>query len=362
MKVALLVLVVLFLLNVRAAWAESSGDVLWADLLDNPPAVPHTEGRLEALGALDKWLSVADSERTEAVVAYYQRSVEYALDRLENEKVAKGIRVFQLYSSSVIVQTPETVFAFDLDQGPNKKLDETPAEEGVAFRMADGQVERLARLVDVSFHSHEHYDHIDFEITRALLAAGKQVVVTQSNKDQWEGQPWAEKLTVLEQTVDKPHALGSLKVDVLHDFQWNDNEHTGGTPCTAYLVTTADGISVFSKGDINCGLRLYGWLSLMVEAGRHVDLFVGSPAYWRGVDVVSEIDALLAPVWAVGHVWEFTHRRSGKSGGATGTYRMNHRSVERVLQAGAAAALTWGECFDIERAKRGGKPPRVTAG
>ncbi|MBN2311965.1 MAG: MBL fold metallo-hydrolase [Candidatus Hydrogenedentes bacterium] len=335
-----------------AAGAQDPGEALWRGLQENPPTAPQTAERIEALKALDTWLAEPDSEKNEAVVAYYQRAVDHAFDCIEREKPGKGVRVFQLYSSSVIVQTPDTVFAIDLDQGPNKRLDQAASEEGVAFRMREDQIARLARLVDVSFHTHEHYDHVDFAITRALIEAGKTVVVTESNKALWAEQPWAEKLVVLDQTLDEPHELGGLTVDVLHDHQWDNETHTRGTPCNAFLIATADGTCVGTKGDINCGLRLYGWLNVMVERGRHVDVMVGSPIYWRGANLMREIDALLAPVWAAGHVWEFTHRSAGERGGATGTYARNSLGVAHAIEAGEACALSWGEHLDIEPARK----------
>lgn len=327
--------------------AAESPDAIWQGLMASPPAVPHTEARHEALKALDEWLMAPNSERSEEVIAYYQRAVDRALDTLENERVSEGIRMFQLYSSSVIVQTPETVFAIDLDQGPRRRMTRNAAEEGGGFRMTPEQIARIVALVEVSFHTHEHSDHIDYELTQALCAADKTVIVTKSNKELWQDEPWAEKLVVLDQTIARPHTVGGLEVDVLWDHQWSDEEHTRGTPCNAYLVTTPGGVAVFTKGDINCGLRLYGWLHVMVAEGRHVDLFVGSPIYWRGVNLAGQIDELLAPIWALGHVWEFGHRSPGTSGGATGTYTGNLMMNRHHFQRGQPVVLSWGEYIDL---------------
>jgi len=348
MRILVVAVAVLVFGGCSVATAAEAGKALWEKLQAAPPALPHSDERIEALKALDAWLSEADSETTDAVVAYYQQAVDHALDLLESGKGGKGVRLYQLYSSSVIIQTPETVFAVDLDQGPDERLDATPDAEAVLFLLTPEQITRLAKAVDISFHTHEHTDHVDLELTRALLDAGKTVVVTQSNKDRWAEEPWAEKLVVLRQTIARPHKLGSLKVDVLEDHQWGDDEHTNGTPCSAFLITMPDGTSVFTKGDINCGLRLYGWLSIMVQRGRHVDLVVGSPLFWRGVDLMREIDALLSPVWAVGHAWEFTHRAPGKKGGAAGSYSSNYQIVRRNARSGVPVALTWGEHLDLK--------------
>lgn len=331
-----------------AGIAAENLESIWEGILDNPPSLEHTEARNDALKALDERLMEPDSELAQDVIAYYQRAVDRVLDTLESERIEKGLRLFQLYSSSVIVQTPEAVFSVDLDQGPNKSMNQTAADVGVGFRMTPKQIERLARVIDIAFHTHEHYDHADFEIARALCKADKTVVVTQSNKERWKDEPWAEKLVVLDQTIAKPHKVGPLEVDVLHDFQWDNEEHTSGTPCNAYLITTPGGMAVLSKGDINCGLRLYGWLQIMAANGRHVDLMVGTPLFWRGVNTARDIDALLSPVWAIGHVWEFTHRKSGTSGGATGTYTANFLMNKHQFQKGAPAVLSWGEYLDLK--------------
>jgi len=334
-----------------AGTAAQDIDAIWHEILANPPALQYTEARDRALKALDERLMNADSERSEDVVIYYQRAVDRVLDTLETQRIAKSLRLFQLYSSSVIVQTPETVFAIDLDQGPNKRMDQTADDEGVELRMTAEQIQRIARIIDVAFHTHEHYDHADYEITQALCGADKTVVVTKSNKDRWKGEPWAEKLLVLDQTIAKPHTIGALEVDVLQDHQWDNDEHTSGTPCNAYLIATPGGMSVLSKGDINCGLRLYGWLQLMAANGRHVDLVTGTPLFWRGVNTAREIDTLLSPVWAIGHVWEFTHRSPGKSGGATGTYTANLMMNKHQFQKGIPVVLSWGEYLDLPERK-----------
>ena len=327
---------------------------LWYGLQEAPPVLGAAPGtaRLPALRALDDWLSEPNSEIDPGVIAYYQARVDGVLSLIEDSPVTRGVRVFQLYSSSMIVQSPSVVFAFDLDQGPNKSLVETPESEGVGFRMTGEQVARLANLVDVSFHTHEHYDHVDFELVGALLAAGKTVVVTESNRQLWAEQPWHDQLTVLAQTLDKPLELGPLKIDVLHDKQWDNEAHTKGTPCNAFLVTTPEGIGVLSKGDINCSLRFYGWLQALVKRGRHADLFVGTPFYWRGADLTQDIDALLQPIWCIGHVWEFTHRKAGESGGATGMYGMNCFIQQQKVRKGAVRVLSWGEHLDYVPAAR----------
>ena len=322
---------------------------LWQGLLDAPPSVPQPEARLAAVKALDEWIAIPNSEKTPELVAYYRRAVDRAIDVLSKDRPKEGIRYFQLYSSSEIIQTPTCVFSIDLDQGPNEDLHKTPEEAGTAFCMTDEQVDKLTGLIDVAFHTHEHADHIDYEITRALMEKGKTVVLTESNKKIWAQEPWAEKLTTLKQTIGNQVDVGKLKVDVLWDHQWNNAEHVSGTPCNAYLITTPEGITVATKGDINCGLQLYGWLNVISEAGRTVDLIVGSPLYWRGVNLARQIDALLAPIWAPGHNWEFGHRPAGEPYGNASPFARSSAVMTLAAKKGSTVVLTWGEYLDIPK-------------
>lgn len=337
------------------ARAEGEGNAVAAALAAAPPTAPITEARQQALRKLDGWIARPSSDQEKALIEYYRAAVDRALDTLAKEKVVSGIRIFQLYSSSVIVQTPETVFAIDLDQGPNKNISQTPAKEGTAFCMTDAQIAKLAANVQYSFHTHEHSDHVDYQITRALLDAGKTVIVTQSNKEMWKKEPWVEKLVVLDQTLDSPTKVGPLKVCVLHDFQWSNSDHTRGTPCNALVVETPGGLNVMTKGDINCGLQLYGWLSLLAKRGVKVDVVVGSTIFWRGVNVLPEWDALLTPLWLPGHLWEFEHRSDDEPKGNCAAYTEGWRFVRNASASANVEVLSWGEWIDIAPKEAAGK-------
>ncbi len=366
---ARVVCVMVVLVGARVASADAEGDAIAAALDKARPVVPMTEARREALRALDAWIARPSSERLEPVIAYYQAAVDRALDTLEKERVKSGLRIFQLYSSSVIVQTPETVFAFDLDQGIHtramarasdaasegeKKVmtagaakSERSAGSRPSFYLTEAQVARVAALVDYSFHTHEHDDHIDLELTQALLAKGKTVVVTESNKENWKSFPWAAKLTVLDQTVKEPIQVGPLKVDVLRDFQWNNYMHTSGMPCNAYVVTTPGGLAVMTKGDINCGLQLLGWLSLLKNRGQRIDVVTGSVIFWRGVHVPAEWDALFKPLWLPGHCWEFGHRRKDQRKGNCLSFELSWCWARDVAGPERTQVLSWGEWIDV---------------
>ena len=305
----------------------------------------------QTLEELDRWLARPRSEQDASVVAYYRAAVDRTLHQLERKQVTSGIRIFQLYSSSVIVQTPRTVFAFDLDRGPTQQTDNVPKTQDQPFGLTKEQITRLASVVQVSFHTHEHDDHVNLILTKALLDAGKTVITTQSNKTLWSARLWAEKLTVPDQTLEKPFEIGPLKVDVLRDHQWGDSLHTRGTPCNAFIVTTANGLGVMTKGDINCGLQLYGWLSLLKQQGRHVDVIVGSPMFWRGIDISKEWNALFSPLWLPGHAWEFGHRKTDQAKGHCAGFVQSWRIVREATGSEKVQALSWGEWIDVEPQK-----------
>lgn len=347
-RLGILSIMVASLASTGLVYADEGEDI-WRALLKTPPSAQEkpSEARQAAVQALDAWIARPNSEQSAECVAYYRRAVDRVIELLKGERPKKGVRIFQLYSSSVIVQSPSCVFSIDLDQGPNENLQKTPEEEGVAFCMTDGQVDSLAGLIDCAFYTHEHGDHVDYEIVKALLAKGKTVVMTESNKRVWAGENWADAVVVPNQTLGKGQKIGGLDVDVLWDHQWNNSAHESGTPCNAYVITVPEGVTVATKGDINCALQLYGWLHVLVEEGRKVDVVVGSPIYWRGVTLTRQIDALLEPLWIPGHNWEFGHRPAGEARGNASAFGQSAAALARMAVKGRVTALTWGEYVDV---------------
>lgn len=336
--------------------SASTPETLWQAVLNAPPSVPPSPARKAALEALDAWIAQPDSENTAACVAYYRRAVDRALDLLEKERPKRGMRIFQLYSSSVIIQTPSVVIGIDLDQGPNEAARQTPQEERVNFCMTAEQITRIANIVDYAFHTHEHGDHIDYQLCKALVAQGKTVIGTEGIRVLWAEEPWAGAILTPPQTLGRGQKIGVLDVNVLHDHQWSDESHSKGTQNNAYLITVPEGLTVFAKGDINCGLRLLGWLHLIAEKGCVMDVMVGSAIYWRGPGVAKQIDALYAPLLLPGHTWEFGHRRSGEARGNAMGFWQAYLLVKASAERGGATSLSWGEFIDVpERRQSKGK-------
>lgn len=318
-------------------------------LKDAAPAVNAGPARQSALEKLDGWIGQPNSERSPELIAYYRAVVDRVIAGLRAEAPKTGIRIYQLYSSSVILHSAQCVVAIDLDQGPNKDLHKTPEEEGVAFCMTDAQIDALTERIDYSFHTHEHSDHIDYEITRALLTRGKTVITTESAKKMWADEPWSEKIVTLKQTLGRGEEVGPLSVNVLWDHQWNNAEHASGTPCHAYVITYPDGITVATKGDINCALQLYGWLQVLAQKDCAIDAICGSSIYWKGVTLTAQIDALFTPIWLPGHNWEFEHRSEGEARGNASAYSLSARTIPSAAHRGESIPLSWGEFLDIPK-------------
>ena len=352
------------------AWAQAPTptgpqtlDEVRQALLATPATVDNHEQRCALLAALDTFLEQPDSERSDVVPAYYQAMIDHALDEIASDTVEEGVVICKLYSSAMVIKTPRTVFGIDLDEGPNSSSggpDKVAGLDGITFHMTADQRTRLAELVDVSFHTHRHHDHVNYQITQELIKAGKTVVVPGDIRDMWAGEPFASSLTVLDAAGGEKHDIDDLTVEVLTSRQWMAADHTVQCPCNAYLVTTDNGINVFTKGDINDGSDILPWLGEVKARGEGIDLYVSSLGFWWGKDGFPQIQRLFDPLLVPGHEYEFTHRKPGESGSGTGSYGSYCKRFDAALRRGKAVILSWGERFhylpDLHRA---GKSPLV---
>lgn len=312
------------------------------------PSCDNVEPRIPILGQLDEALRAPFSWRNPAVVAYYQAMVDRALDEVERETVREGIVLWKLYSSSFLVKTPKTVFGIDLDQGPNQRsLDKTPAQEGVALAMTQGQKERLGELVEYSFHTHFHHDHIDYELVRELLKRGKTVIVTEENARAMRGKPFYEKakrnVRTPPQTDRTPVRLGPLAVYVCRDCQYMREDRSAKAECNAYIIVTDDGCTIMSKGDLNCGDRFVPWLKAWKDQGHTLDIYASS--FWSmiGPRIQPQVVAMLDPLLVPAHEYEFTHHPGLQWAGAS--YAGSSASLRQSASRGKAVVLSWGERF-----------------
>jgi hypothetical protein len=309
-------------------------DHLREALLKTPATPVNIARRRSLLASLDACLEQPDSEYSDRVIKYYQAMIDHALDEIATEEVNEGVVVWKFYSSSMVIKTPKMVFGIDLI-GPDYFGSATRAGLG----MSPLQRTRLAKLVDISFHTHAHGDHIERPLTDEFLKAGKMVVVPEDIQKKWGDKNAAAKFTVLAPEAGRKHAVGSLKVEVLSSWQL-DSSGKQWCPCNAYLVTTDSGVNVLFKGDINYGTDLLAWLNQVKAGHGRVDLYVSSPLFWMGGGGIPEIEALFNPLIIPGHEFEFGHRPNGSPGPGTQSYTSNLNGFGK-----RGVILSWGEKF-----------------
>ena len=345
---------------------RAGGDTLVdvrAELLVGAVSGRQDDRRLALLARLDGFLEQPGSERSDEVAAYYRAMIDHALAGMAAERVDEGVVVWKLYSSALVVKTPGTVFGIDLDDGPNSNSgnpDEEAGLAGIKLHMSAGQRARLAELVDVSFHTHRHHDHVNYLITEELVKAGKTVVVPEDIRTMWRDEPFSSGLTVLAPSVGHKHRVGGLEVEVLGSRQWMAQNHSVECPCNAYLVSTDSGVNVLFKGDINDGQEILPWLRELKARGEGVDLYVSALSFWSGEDALPRIQRMFDPFVIPGHEYEFTHRKAGESGSGTGSYTSLWRRFKSSIDRGKCVVLSWGEAFRyLPRLHREGTAPLV---
>ena len=342
-----LIIGVLFGLGTARAEPGGLGD-LRAELLGTPATGRLDDQRQALLARLDGFLEQPSSERSDDVAAYYQAMIDHALAEIAAHTVDEGVAVWKLYSSALVLKTAKATFGIDLDEGPNSDSgnpDKDAGLSGIKLHLTAGQRTRLAELVDASFHTHRHHDHVNYLITAELVKAGKTVVVPEDIRTMWRDEPFSSGLTVLRPSPGRKHRVGELGVEILGSRQWMAQDHSVACPCNAYLVTTDNGVNILFKGDINDGQEVLPWLREVKARGRGVDLYVSALSFWWGKDALPQIQRMFDPFLIPGHEYEFTHRKPGESGAGTGSYGSMCRRFRTSTARGKCAVLSWGETF-----------------
>jgi len=296
--------------------------------------------RAEVLDQLDRHLSAADSELDPAVIAYYRRRVDRVLDQVAATAVSEGVVLWKLYSSGVLLKTPQVVVGIDLCEGPNEDMF---GREQVPFGLTGLQRQRLADAVQYSFHTHHHYDHLSHALVQLMAARGAPIFVTEQHRRLWRDEPFAGQLRLLEPEA-APLAVGPLEVRAFYG-------HQGSDQCYAFHIATDSGVSIWTKGDVYNGDEHAGFLARLAGAGARMDLFVSSTWTKRGVDIIGETRRLFDPVFVPSHDWEFTHRRSGTAGQATQSH--GHNRGVLADDGDRAVLLSWGESLHYAPARAG---------
>jgi hypothetical protein len=286
--------------------------------------------RAEILARLDEYLLEADSEMDGDVIAYYRVRIDQVLDQVESEEVTSGVAIWKLYSSGFVIKTPLTILGVDICEGPNEDMF---GKQEIPFRFTPEQRERLAGLVEYSFHTHHHYDHLSHPLVGQIAERGGKIFVTAQHRKLWKEEPFFDKLRLLDPEAEILE-IGPLQVRVFHG-------HQGSDECNAYLITTDSQVNLWVKGDIFDGDEYAGFLERLKRDDAKIDLYLSTCWTKRGKNIVDETRRLFDPVFLPAHEWEFTHRSSGKPGKATQSYT-EHCDLFSPGD-GKAAILSWGD-------------------
>jgi L-ascorbate metabolism protein UlaG (beta-lactamase superfamily) len=321
-----------------------------------PPHLGDNSDREEHYKGLDAWALAPDTiywdgkaETANAeMLDYYLRRMNKALDEASEISVAAGASVWKLYSSGFMVKTPECVFAIDVVEGPFKNINKSPEDESdFRFKWTEAMRKRFAELADVLFITHWHYDHASFALAKAMIEAGKVVVVPQQLKDHWRRNHFAEKLTTLEADADQE--LGTLTVRVFDGVQYMRQDEAGNwisvpeydAQNNVYLIRTTGGITFMHHGD-NRGRPFAGWLEAAADDGWKVDMWF-IPIHWPK-SMIPDVEKIMQPVYVPCHEYEFGHKPTH---GVITIMPHYLGPLRRFFEESRAVRLTWGERFEV---------------
>jgi len=294
-------------------------DQVEAMLADVPPRIGGGEDRVPIYRALDAWAQAPNTvywdQRPEVAhpgfARFYVRRIQHALAAIPNTPVTRGAVVWKMYSSGFVVKTPDAVFAFDVVEGPYKNIDREPVEESCGgFHWTPAMRRGFARTTDALFITHFHYDHCSYALARAMVEAGKTVVVPRQLRDHWANTPFASGLTVLPPGEDR--VLGPLTVRVFDGVQymqqddqreWVTGDHDAQN--NVYLVRDRAGTTFLHNGD-NRGRSFVPWLREAVRDGWTVTVWFRIMHWPRSL--VDDVESIAHPIIIAGHEHELGHK------------------------------------------------------
>ena len=370
MKSALWIAVTGFLAGVAALAPKEGGESLLSPaeiergLADHPPLLGDREGKRKPfIEALDAWVQRPDTIYWDGKAetahreffAFYLRGIERALAEAEKTTVPSGAVVWKLYSSGFLVKTPTATFAFDVSEGPFKSITSKPEDQpGYFFHWTPAMRQRLAKMVDVFFITHQHYDHLSYALVREVGAAGKTIVVPPDLRDLWRKEPFADRLMSLKPDVD--HRQGPLTVRVFQAVQAMKKNDDGDWVVSdsdpqhyVYLVRDQAGTGFLHNGD-NRGRPFLPWLKQALADGWKLHVWFrifGWPS-----TVIQDVEKLADPVIIPGHNHEVGHKPKYTPSLLGGFY--NSMVVGRADKK-RYAVLAWGERLTLDQTSLPGK-------
>jgi len=295
--------------------------------------------RIKKLKLLDSILRQPNSEFNNGVAKYYRDMVNHVLHHLEHHTIKRGIRVWKLYASSFIVQTPRFNMAMDFCEGPNRNIF---GKTRPIFSLTRRQTERFAHLVKYSFHTHHHHDHVSYFPLAALAKHKRKIFITHENLRLWKKEPFAKNISVLKEGTT---ILENLEIETIYGWQHLENSKV---ECYAYNIDVG-GIRILVKGDIFDGNEFAMLCEKLRKKTGRVDLYLSSAWTAGGHDIIRQVERNFDPFFIPAHEWEFTHRPANTEGIATQSYEDLMRQFKTKIMHDKAAVLSWGEAILYHR-------------
>lgn len=158
------------------AWVRPALDQVQLMLKSNPPSYPPSKGRVEALSVLDGPLHLQEANRFRSVHDFLLNRLTDTVSEIEATRVTTGAMIWKIYNHGFVIRTPSVTLGMDLVRGWRVEAGGKQLEFGLTPELTN----RLARQIDVLTVSHVHGDHQDFEMLKAMLAAGTPVLADPS--------------------------------------------------------------------------------------------------------------------------------------------------------------------------------------
>jgi len=306
----------------------------------------------ELLNALDAFVCHGEYEADPRTVKHYRTMADHAISQIENEKgETPGVKVWKFYSSSFVCRSGHTTFSFDLNIEPNSRFWtpdpknpnwKEPEKTDKTFVLTDEQIERLAKVVDVAFYTHEDTDHINYATMSRLAKNGKIIVVTAPVAKLSGYKDIADKLTVLTPELGKTYTYGDLKVQAIPTQQTHPNR--AGVADNIYLVTTPTGVVVMDKGDANVPADAAPFLEKYHQEGGKVDLYLGPVGFGKAdnFNLTKKIHEWFDDFIIPGHEYEWVHRLSWNQ---LMSYGKMQQIIRERIDAGRGMVLSWGQSY-----------------
>jgi len=328
-------------------------------LAATPPHTGDNTNRVALYKALDVWARADDTkywtykpeESNPEFCDYYLRRMNKALDEAANTRVTSGAVIWKLYSSGVLIKTPDGVFAIDVVEGPfaaaSTKMPET--QPGYTFYWTEQMRAKFASLVDVLFVTHGHFDHVCYSLIIQMAQAGKTVIVPEQIKKQWyETKPFADRIKVVQPDTDQ--AVAGFTFRTFDGVQYMSTDENGKFISTksdaqnnVYLIRDSRGTTFLHNGD-NRGASWEDWFDKALADGWKPDIWFwiphDSPQIYTQLE--KKADFIYIPV----HEYELAHKPDSNIHYLMDYYEMMGR--QRFLN-NRCVLMSWGERFSFNR-------------